>query len=326
MFKVVCRQWFLLVLAGFWAIAVFFLGGAAATVLGAMPAAVAATRDAAGGKTGCTNGYSRPSFGSTVVVSSGEVICNNLTSFGGKVVIQGEVKGNVVAFGGNVVIDGPVDGDVMLYMGNVTLQNRAYVNGDIRLCGGRWIHGPDPRLHGSVIDCTGGLGRLVAGDGGAGFRFWSLVTWDVLGILLSSLLPEHVMLVRTTARNKLRRSFVLGLLSLLLAPAVLAVLVALIIPIPLAIIVALGLIAAWALGTVAIGWLIGDYVVRTVIPQHNTRLIQVVVGLTLLVLAGSLPYVGWLIGFGAGLLGLGAVFLSRFGTRLYSQPKQPLPL
>jgi hypothetical protein len=53
---------------------------------------------------------------------------------------------------------------------------------------------------------------------------------------------------------------------------------------------------------------------------------QVVVGMTVLTLVGSLPYVGWLIGIGAGMLGLGAVFLSRFGTRLYSQPKQPLPL
>jgi len=44
------------------------------------------------------------------------------------------------------------------------------------------------------------------------------------------------------------------------------------------------------------------------------------------VLAGSLPYIGNWISIGAGLLGLGAVFLSRFGTRLYSQPKQPLTL
>ena len=326
MLKVVCRHWFLLALAGFCALAMFWVSGGIEALLGGIPTVFAADQDVASGKTDCTNAYSKPSFGTTVVVASGEVICNNLTSFGGNVVIQGEVKGDVVAFGGNVVIDGPVDGDVMLYMGNVTLQNRAYVNGDIHLCGGHWSHNSDPRLHGSVIDCAGGVGRLVAGDGGAGFRFWSLVTWDALGLLLTSLLPEHVMLVRTTVRNKLRRSLVLGLLSILLAPAILAVLVALILPIPLAIIVAIGLIAAWALGTIAIGWLIGTYVVRTVAPQHNTRLIQVLVGVTLLVLVGSLPYIGWLISFGAGLLGLGAVFLSRFGTRLYSQPKQPLPL
>jgi hypothetical protein len=157
-------------------------------------------------------------------------------------------------------------------------------------------------------------------------RLVSILTWILLGILLTSLLPEHVMLVRTTVQNRLRRSLVLGLLSTLLAPAIITVLVALIIALPLALLVAVGVIAAWALGTVAVGWLIGDYIVRRLAPQHNTRSMQVVVGLTVLVLAESLPYIGLFISIGAGLVGLGAVFLSRFGTRLYSPPRKPLSL
>ena len=134
------------------------------------------------------------------------------------------------------------------------------------------------------------------------------------------------MFVRTTVTTKTQRSIIIGLLSIILAPAVLVVLVALILPIPLALILAVGLIAAWALGTVAIGWIVGERILRAVAPQYNTRLKDVVVGLTVLVLVGSIPYIGWLISIGVGLLGLGAVFLSRFGTRLYSQPKQPLTL
>jgi hypothetical protein len=135
-----------------------------------------------------------------------------------------------------------------------------------------------------------------------------------------------VMIVRTTVKSKTRRSLILGLLTVLLAPAVLAVTIALIISIPLAILVVVGLIAAWALGTVAIGWIVGDYIMRTVAPRQNKRPLQVAVGLTVLALAGSLPYIGWFVSIGAGLLGLGAVLLSRFGTRLYSQPRQPLSL
>ena len=158
------------------------------------------------------------------------------------------------------------------------------------------------------------------------FPFWSLLAWIVLGIVLITLLPEHVMFVRTTAMTKTRRSLILGLLSVLLAPAILIVLIALILPIPLALIVVLGLVAAWALGTVAIGWIVGERIMQAVAPQHNTRFNDVVVGLAVLVLLGSLPYIGWFISIGAGLLGLGAVFLSRFGTRLYDQPRQPLTM
>jgi hypothetical protein len=322
MVKVGCRL--LHVLPGAFFLAVLLMG-IMETLSGEQAVAFAASQPATDSGTACTGTRHAPSFGSTVVVNSGEVICSNITSFGGTVVIQGEVNGNVVTFNGDVVINGTVDGNVTLYGGDVTWQDGARVDGNIHVCGGSWI-GPASRLHGSVFDCPRDVGQLVFGDGGPSFRFWSILTWVALGLFLTSLLPEHVMIVRTTVQNKTRRSLVLGLLTILLAPAVLAVTVALIISIPLAILVVIGLIAAWALGTVAIGWMIGEYILRTVAPRQNKRIVQVVVGLTALALAGSLPFIGWFVSIGAGLLGLGAVFLSRFGTRLFSQPRQPLTL
>lgn len=276
--------------------------------------------------TGCRGERRGPSFNSTMVVSSGEVICGNMTSFSGSMVIRGEVHGDVVAFGGDVVIAGTVFGNVALYGGNLTLQDGAQVNGDIHVCGGTWTEGAASQLHGTLVSCTKSVWALLTNDSGANFHFWSIIIWVVLGMLLTSLLPEHVMLVRTTVKSKTRRSFVLGLLTILLAPAILAVLIALIISIPLAILVVVGIIAAWALGMVAIGWHVGDIILRKFAPQYNTRLTQVMVGMAILGLVSSLPFFGLLISIGIGLLGLGAVFLSRFGTRLYAPPKQPLPL
>ncbi len=330
--KVSRRQQFMLTLPGLLLLAAFLLSGGTEALTGGGPSAAAAETDQQAGPAvvhnpgGCVGEQRKPSFGSAMVVTSGEIICSNLTSFGGSVVIHGEVDGDVVAFGGNVFIDGTVNGNVALYGGDLDLQNGTHVNGDIHICGGRWTEGTASRLHGNAFSCTKSAGALLSSDFGASFHFWFTLAWVILGMLLTTLLPEHVMLVRTTVRIKMRRSLVLGLLSILLAPAILAVLIALIISIPLAILVAVGLIAAWALGTVAIGGLIGDSIIRAIAPQQNTRLSQVVVGLLVLALVGLLPYIGWLISIGAGLLGLGAVFLSRFGTRLYSQPKHPLPL
>jgi len=329
--KVVRKWWFMLALPGLVFLAAFLIGGGVEGVSGRLPIAYAASHQVADASIPSVayspcRAYKWPIFRSTVVVNSGEVICSDMTSFGGTVVIHGEVRGDVVAFGGTVVIDGPVFGNVLTYGSNVIWQDDAHVDGDIHVCGSQLIPRMNSQLHGSYIGCTQRVGMLIIGDGSPGLHLWSLLAWLALGILLTSLLPEHVMLVRTTAKSKIRRSLLLGLLSVLLAPAVLAVLVALLVSIPLAILVAVGLVAAWVLGMVAVGWLIGDYLVRTVLPQQNTRVMQIVVGLTVLVLAGSLPYIGWLISIGAGLLGLGAVLLSRFGTRLYCQPKQPLPL
>jgi len=315
------------VLAGIWLIIALVVGVGAGLLVGGNAPAKAASISTARNVTECTEEHPKPSFGSTVVVSNSDRICGSLTTFGGTTVVQGEVTGDIVAFAGSVIINGQVDGNVNLYGGNLTLQNSAHIDGAIHVCGGQWIEGADSPFHSTVFGCTESFTSLLAGDGSPGSRFWLVFTWVALALLLTVLLPEHVMLVRATVKSKWRRSFVLGLLTILLTPAVLSVLIALIIPIPLAIIVAIGLIAAWALGAVAVGWLIGDYLVHMVAPHYySSRSIQVVVGSAVLALAGTLPYIGWIISIGAGLLGLGAVFLSRFGTRLYVQPKQPLTM
>ena len=266
----------------------------------------------------------KPSFGRAVEVKSDEVICSDLISFGGPVTIDGQVDGNVVTFGGNVVVTGKVNGNVTLYGGNLNLQSAAYVNGDIHVCGGQLAEDTNSELHGDVFTCPKSIGELFLSDGGPSFHFWFTLAWIILGMLLSTLLPEHVMFVRSTVQNKTKRSLALGFLTILLAPAILVVLITLIISIPLAILVAIVLLAAWALGTVAIGTLIGDWLLRSIAPQHNTRLTQVIVGIALLTLVGYLPVIGFITSIGTGLLGIGAVFLSRFGTRLYYPPRQPL--
>jgi hypothetical protein len=287
---------------------------------------------AAGGKgdlaaSPCTSTQHGSVFGQTLVVDEHEVECGDLTLFGSRLDVRGRVRGTILAFGSNINIVGNVRGDVNLYGGMATLQSGSHMQGNVNLFGGSEQLETGAHLDGTVNDRSYHVSIWLPGIGaGFAFPFWSILIWVVLGIVFISLLPEHVMFVRATVAQKTRRSLLLGLLSLLLAPVVLILLIALIIPIPLAILVAIGLIAAWMLGTIAIGWLVGAYIMRAIAPQHNTRLAQVTVGLTVLILVGSIPYIGWIVSLGAGLLGLGAVFLSRFGTRLYSQPKHPLML
>lgn len=273
----------------------------------------------------CTANQRGPVFGKSLVIEEGEVVCGDFTLFGSTLDMKGQVRGNILAFGSNIYIAGTVSGNINLYGSSATLQNHSHMRGDINLFGGNQRLEAGAHLDGAINNRSQHVSLWLPGiSTGFAFPFWQIVIWVVLGLALISLLPEHVMFVRTTVTSKMRRSLLLGLLSLLLAPTILIVLIALIIPIPLAMVIAIGLIAAWALGTIAIGWLVGEYIMRVIAPRHNTRLAQVSVGLTVLILVGSIPYIGWIVSAAAGVLGLGAVFLSRFGTRLYSQPRHPL--
>ncbi len=315
----------LLALAGPLLIFGFVTSGIGEILAWTTPAAQAADRHIRSSGGACTRNSQGPSFGSSIVIGSNEVVCGDFTSFGGTVEIRGEMRGNVTAFNSNVILEGEVNGNMTLFGGTILLSNGSQVHGHIDLYGTRQLN-EQSTLHDGTITDHASHPWFPRRMGEFSFPFLSLFIWVVVGLALITLLPEHVMFVRTTATTKTRRSIIIGLLSILLAPAVLVVLVALILPIPLALILALGLITAWALGTVAIGWIVGERILRAVAPRYNTRLIDVMVGMTVLVLVGSIPYIGWLISIGVGLLGLGAAFLSRFGTRLYSQPKQPLTL
>ncbi len=317
-----CTQWRMLVLVGLVSLIALVLAGGAKYLV-STTSALAIGNDSANLRAACTQNHSGPSFNSEVVIAQGEVACGNVTAFGGTVVIDGEVKGNVVTFNSQVVIGGKVDGNAEVFGGKLVMKNNADVLGSVDLYGAQWAPGTDINT-GHFSDRTRSIGWLLPGSGW-GFPIWLLLLLVGLGLLVNALLPEHLILVRAAIVNETGRSLLVGLLSVILAPPVLIVLIALILSIPLAIIVGLGLIAAWLLGMVAMGWLVGEFIMNKLAPEQKSRPAQIIVGLTALVLLGSLPYIGWLISIGAGVLGLGAVLLSRFGTRLFGQPRRPFP-
>jgi len=75
-------------------------------------------------------------FGSTVRVGRDEV-ADDITSIGGGIKVDGEVRGDAVAIGGEAKIDGRVTGEVVAIGGDVELGPEAEVLGDIVTVGGR---------------------------------------------------------------------------------------------------------------------------------------------------------------------------------------------
>ena len=275
----------------------------------------------------CTASNHPPSFGVTVVVDRNTVLCSELMVFGGMVMIHGQLRGNLLAFGGTIAIDGGVFGDITVFGGSVTLQPGAYVHGSIHLYGGQEVKTPGAILDGRLDDHS--QHSLYFGFQGPGFSICYLLVMIPLSLLFLRFLPEHATFVRATVEQHVRRSFLVGLLTCLLAPAVLLLLLALIVAIPVALIVLIGLLAAWVTGIIAVGWSIGEQIMQALTSRpvtRRSRYIAVALGQVVLALFCSLPVIGWFVSIGASVIGLGAVLLSRFGTRLYGRPRQLLQM
>ncbi|HEV2583611.1 MAG TPA: polymer-forming cytoskeletal protein [Ktedonobacteraceae bacterium] len=320
--------WFLLVSVGVIAFLILTTGTILSTVTPATQVVRAAglldtTNGAYSGA--CTETTRSPSFGGTVVVATHDVLCSDLTVFGGTVMIHGQLQGNLLAFGGTINIDGGVSGDITLFGGSVNLLTGARVHGSIHLYGGQEIRQPGAFLDGTVDDHS--QHSLYLGFQGPGFSVWYLLFMIPLSLLWMRFLPIHTAFVRATIEQHTRRSFLVGLLTCLLAPIIVFLLLALIIAIPVALIILIGLFAAWLSGIIAVSWAIGEQVLRALTSRpvnRKSRYLAVVLGQIALALFASLPVIGWFVGLGAGIIGLGAVLLSRFGTRMYGRPRQLL--
>ncbi|HLX55537.1 MAG TPA: hypothetical protein VKR83_00790, partial [Ktedonobacteraceae bacterium] len=208
-----------------------------------IPVALAADDQIVNSESSCTGGSHSPSFGGTVTIPPVEVLCSDLTAFGGTIDIQGQVRGNILAFGSAIIIDGGVNGDITLFGGSVSFQVGSYVHGNVNLYGSRVYRGQEVHIAGTYDEHS--QAGFLFGFTAFSFPGWFLFLMIPLGLLSLRLFPEHVMFVGATVRNKMRRSLLIGLLSALLAPAVVFVLFALIISIPFALIVLLALLVAW---------------------------------------------------------------------------------
>ena len=120
----------------------------------------------------------------------------------------------------------------------------------------------------------------------------------------------------------------IGLLTLLVTVVLAVILSITIILIPVALIGVLILAFAIAFGWIAIGLEVGQ---RAALALHQEWPLPLSAALGTFVLnfmangIGFIPCVGWLVPFLIGLLGLGGVLLSRFGTQAYP-PSEILPV
>lgn len=143
-----------------------------------------------------------------------------------------------------------------------------------------------------------------------------------LGALVVVFLPSQARRVSETAQKSALPSLGVGCLTVLVSLPLFVLLLVLVITIPAAILLPFAVTLAWLFGWIALGWLIGDKVLLAVQARESLRapMVAVALGVLILALLGAVPVIGWLVGLGVGLIGLGAVILTGFGTQPYPTP------
>src|SRR5579875_3833436 len=127
----------------------------------------------------CTMTQQGPVFKQVLVVDGGATECGDLTLVESTLDVRGRVRGTILAYGSNINIAGTV-------------------NGNINLFGGSEKAEPGAQLDGVMNNRVQPISLWLPGvNTGFAFPLWPLLVWVILGQVLVSLLPEHVMFVRT---------------------------------------------------------------------------------------------------------------------------------
>jgi hypothetical protein len=304
--------------------------------------AVGAEQDTTGGMVTDDSSDDRVRVGASVHVGEDEV-----------------VDGDVVAVLGSVSVDGRVTGDVVSVMGSVNLGEDAIVDGEVVVVGGTLNREPGAVIEGGVEEVAWGPNMHFGGPEfhapfleGVGGLIMTIIWITVLGALAALM---YLLARRPVERMAYRisespwKAALVGLVAQILFFPVLVLSIVLlaisIIGIPLLLAVPFALVA------LAIGMLIGFTAVARVLGssaenrfgwQHDNPFVAVLIGVGLIMLvsffasvlgipggplgvfAVILGILGFVLQYAAWTVGLGALLLTRFGTR-YGWGEAPGP-
>jgi len=272
------------------------------------------------------------------------------------------IEGDVVIFGGNATINGTAESNVVVMGGNVNINDTAVVEGDIVYIGANANISEGAVVEGNVVnpfagDFQGdfssdfshefdspGVSSGISGAANRAFDFVGdivrsiamLIGLAAVSWLVATFMPAHMKEVGDTIASAGPASFGMGFLT---------VIISLVVGLPLLITVCLAFIpiGAWiAIGIATLfGWLVVGQIIgeRLLIAAGQIQpnfVLSTVVGTLVLTIVVNMPVlswipcigfifglVGWLIGFVVGHTALGAVILTRFGTRPYTTQTRP---
>jgi hypothetical protein len=299
----------------------------------------------------------------TRTVGAGETVNEDVTVFNDdlEVLVGGTINGDVVVMSGDAYVAGTVIGDLVLFNGDLTLESSATIDGDCVLLNGEQINidgvniscvtsgelplfsipgvpgAPEaPKL--PTLDVVSQPSRSVAGT--IATIIGNMLVVGILAAIAAAIVPDHLRRIASAAQEKPVSTGTVGVLTVVAVPALmvlLAVISALLVivcigllGIPLLILIAVAFAAAIVLGWIAVGKLIGDVAAKALKLKTPSLIVRTVLGVLLLTLVIALLNtftVGAVIAafatFILGAMGLGAVTLTKFGTKPYPRIAEP---
>lgn len=276
-------------------------------------------------------------FGGTYSLKSDETLDGDLVVVGGVATLEenSKVNGNIAMLGGTVDANGDIYGDIIAMGGLVNLNASTVVRGDVLLIGAHLDRSEGAQVEGEVHSAESAPLVMRFPNGvkipRVEFSFspfinfvWFMLRvfiWAAVALMVVMFFPNYTERAGKAVISQPILAGALGLLTVIVTIFGLLVLAITIILLPASLLGALLFIIAWMFGIIAVGTEVGSRA-SGLLKQTWPPAISAGVGTFMLVLVMNgmrdlVPCVGWILPAVVGLVGLGAVVLTRFGRQEY---------
>lgn len=272
-------------------------------------------------------------------LESGKTLNTDLTIIGGNATLyeNSTVNGDVTVVGGNVTIDGNVKGSVAVIGGSVNLEENADITGDLVTLGGSVRRAANAKVEGQAtsgqpfnIPLMRALPININFDPVTGslMAFFQALALAALAIVVQLFAAPLMERTGSTALAQPVVSGGVGLLTAVVAPALLVILAVTIILIPLSLLGFLAIGLAVLFGWLCMGMILGRQLALWLKQPWSDPVSAGIGTLSLSLLSSMLnliPCLGWVANALIWLVAVGATILTRFGTQNYPSAPAPRP-
>lgn len=279
--------------------------------------------------------------GQTFILKENQTLTGDLVVIGGTAILKSNaiVEGDVVLIGGVLDVYGTINLDLTALGGSVELMETAVIAGSLVNFGSTITQREGAAIQGDQIanlpfnfnfqdapfvEQVPVPNVTVRKVGGViGTLLWSIIqvlAVAALAILVLLLFPKPTERVSNSLGKQPFVHWGIGLLTAFAAPAAFVVMMITLILIPLGLIGFLTLGFALLYGWISLGYEIGRRLLKNTTNNLSPALaagLGTLLLTTIARLAAIVPCVGWTVGAVLALFGLGAVVLTRAGTRNY---------
>ncbi|MFH0886856.1 MAG: hypothetical protein V1843_01685 [bacterium] len=243
-------------------------------------------------------------------------------------VSKGQVYESVLAVGSSATIEGTVKYDVVAVGGSVDLKPYSVVKGNVVSVGGEIRRHAKAKVLGNIneMNMPGLLPFITFAVQNIKIdSYWHYAIYSLMGFLAFLGLGVLAVVLFPKASSNLSgyvlkspfKSFLWGILGLILIVPIILLLAISILGIFLIPVWGILVFAAFAFGYFAVAMLVGRRVFDS-LNKDAGQIWQVIVGLCLLSLIGFVPIIGAVVKMICGIMGAGAVIATRFGAESHS--------